>query len=63
MESDWNQLLKYATLLPNIWQNLIKGHVQMNLWSANENGADKILTAFQAFLLYYHITNLRFSDW
>jgi hypothetical protein len=43
MESDWNQLLKYATLLPNIWQNLIRGHVQMNLWSANENGADKIL--------------------
>jgi hypothetical protein len=28
---------------PNIWQNLIRGHVQMNSWSANENAADKIL--------------------
>ena len=54
MESDWNQLLKYATLLSNIWQNLIRGHVQMNLWSANENGADKILTV--PFKLFFFTT-------
>jgi hypothetical protein len=54
MESDWNQLLKYATLLPNIWQNLIRGHVQMNLWSANENRADKILTVL--FKLFFFAT-------
>jgi len=50
MESDW----KYATLLPNIWQNLIRGYVQMNLWSANENGADKILTV--PFKLFFFTT-------
>ena len=40
---------------PNIWQNQIRGHVQMNLWSINENAAGKILTAvFTIFLLLHH---------
>jgi hypothetical protein len=37
-------LICYAT--PNIWQNLIRGHVQMKSWSANENAAGKILLFF-----------------
>ena len=42
--------LKSAVMIccppPNSSQNLIKGHVQMNLWSANENTAGKILSIY-----------------
>lgn len=40
---------------PNIWQNLlIRGHIQMNSRSANENTVDKILTAPFALSFSYH---------
>ena len=46
-------IIRYA--LPNIWQNQIRGHVQMNLWSINENATGKILTAvFTIFWLLHH---------
>ena len=31
-------------LSPNILQNLIRGHIQMNSWSTNENATGKFLT-------------------
>ena len=49
---------------PNICQNLIRGHVLMNSWSANENTAEKILAALcTLFLLVYYICKaLRWVD-
>jgi hypothetical protein len=37
---------------PNIWQHPIRGYVQINSWSVNENP-----------LFYYSITNVMLSDW
>jgi len=55
-------IIYYTPPTPNIWQTLIRGHVQMNSWSANENATGKILTA--PFKLYnYHIMNAKLSDW
>ena len=41
---------------------MIRGHVQMNSWSANENVAGKILTGPFAFF-HYCITNVKLSHW